>query len=42
MIGTDLGQEFDDNFVFPPGMVLVLERWCGRTARAATEARRSW
>jgi Xaa-Pro dipeptidase len=25
MIGTDLGQEFDDNFVFPPGMVLVLE-----------------
>jgi Xaa-Pro dipeptidase len=25
MIGTDLGAEFDDNFVFPPGMVLVLE-----------------
>ncbi len=25
MIGTDLGQQFDDNFVFPPGMVLVLE-----------------
>jgi Xaa-Pro dipeptidase len=25
MIGTDLGQEYDDNFVFPPGMVLVLE-----------------
>jgi Xaa-Pro dipeptidase len=25
MIGTDLGQEFDDNFVFPAGMVLVLE-----------------
>jgi Xaa-Pro dipeptidase len=25
MIGTDLGEEFDDNFVFPPGMVLVLE-----------------
>jgi Xaa-Pro aminopeptidase len=25
MIGTDLGQEFDDNFVFPSGMVLVLE-----------------
>ncbi|WP_445167913.1 M24 family metallopeptidase [Mycolicibacterium sp. Dal123E01] len=25
MIGTDLGQEFDDNFVFPEGMVLVLE-----------------
>lgn len=25
MIGTDLGVEFDDNFVFPPGMVLVLE-----------------
>ncbi|MDV3127864.1 Xaa-Pro peptidase family protein [Mycobacterium sp. 21AC1] len=25
MIGTDLGQEFDDNFVFPVGMVLVLE-----------------
>jgi Xaa-Pro aminopeptidase len=25
MIGTDLGAEFDDNFVFPEGMVLVLE-----------------
>jgi Xaa-Pro aminopeptidase len=25
MIGTDLGEEFDDNFVFPPGMVLVVE-----------------
>jgi Xaa-Pro aminopeptidase len=25
MIGTDLGEEFDDNFVFPTGMVLVLE-----------------
>ena len=25
MIGTDLGQVFDDKFVFPPGMVLVLE-----------------
>ncbi|MCV7317062.1 aminopeptidase P family protein [Mycolicibacillus parakoreensis] len=25
MIGTDLGQEFDANFVFEPGMVLVLE-----------------
>jgi Xaa-Pro dipeptidase len=25
MIGTDLGEEFDDNFVFPSGMVLVLE-----------------
>ncbi len=25
MIGTDLGQEFDDNFVFPVGMTLVLE-----------------
>ncbi|WP_102419566.1 Xaa-Pro peptidase family protein [Mycobacterium sp. 4858] len=25
MIGTDLGQEFDDNFVLEPGMVLVLE-----------------
>ncbi len=25
MIGTDLGEEFDDSFVFPPGMVLVLE-----------------
>jgi Xaa-Pro dipeptidase len=25
MIGTDLGEEYDDNFVFPPGMVLVLE-----------------
>ena len=25
MIGTDLGQEFDDNFMFPAGMVLVLE-----------------
>jgi Xaa-Pro dipeptidase len=25
MIGTDLGQEFDDDFVFPVGMVLVLE-----------------
>jgi Xaa-Pro dipeptidase len=25
MIGTDLGQEFDDNFVLPPGAVLVLE-----------------
>ncbi len=25
MIGTDLGEEFDDNFAFPPGMVLVLE-----------------
>ncbi|MGV0745980.1 M24 family metallopeptidase [Mycolicibacterium sp. XJ870] len=25
MIGTDLGQEFDDNFIFPAGMVLVLE-----------------
>jgi Xaa-Pro dipeptidase len=25
LIGTDLGDEFDDNFVFEPGMVLVLE-----------------
>ena len=25
MIGTDLGAEFDDNFVFPAGMMLVLE-----------------
>lgn len=25
MIGTDLGDEFDDNFVFPAGMLLVLE-----------------
>jgi len=25
MIGTDLGQEFDDGFVFPTGMMLVLE-----------------
>lgn len=25
MIGTDLGEEFDDDFVFPAGMVLVLE-----------------
>ena len=25
MIGTDLGQEFDDKFVFPAGMMLVLE-----------------
>jgi len=25
MIGTDLGQEWDDNFVFPAGMTLVLE-----------------
>ena len=25
MIGTDLGQEFDDAFVFPTGMMLVLE-----------------
>ena len=25
MIGTDLGAEFDDNFVFPAGMALVLE-----------------
>lgn len=25
MIGTDLGAEFDENFVFEPGMVLVLE-----------------
>ncbi|WP_445166202.1 M24 family metallopeptidase [Mycolicibacterium sp. Dal123E01] len=25
MIGTDLGQEWDDNFVFPPGMLLVFE-----------------
>lgn len=25
MIGTDLGEEYDDNFVFPPGMCLVLE-----------------
>jgi Xaa-Pro dipeptidase len=25
MIGTDLGEKFDDNFVFPVGMVLVLE-----------------
>ena len=25
MIGTDLGQQFDDNFVFPAGMLLVLE-----------------
>jgi Xaa-Pro aminopeptidase len=25
MIGTDLGEEFDDNFVFPVGMTLVLE-----------------
>lgn len=25
MIGTDLGSEFDDNFVFPAGMLLVLE-----------------
>ena len=25
MIGTDLGEEFDDKFVFPAGMTLVLE-----------------
>ncbi|MCV7197865.1 M24 family metallopeptidase [Mycobacterium angelicum] len=25
MIGTDLGEEFDENFVLQPGMVLVLE-----------------
>jgi Xaa-Pro dipeptidase len=25
LIGTDLGEEFDDNFVFPAGMALVLE-----------------
>lgn len=25
MIGTDLGAEFDENFIFEPGMVLVLE-----------------
>ncbi|GAB5896864.1 M24 family metallopeptidase [Mycolicibacterium mageritense] len=25
MIGTDLGEQFDDNFVFPAGMLLVLE-----------------
>ncbi|MFZ1162854.1 M24 family metallopeptidase [Mycobacterium sp.] len=25
MIGTDLGEEYDDNFVFPVGMALVLE-----------------
>ena len=25
MIGTDLGEEFDDGFVLPAGMVLVLE-----------------
>lgn len=25
MIGTDLGDEFDDNFVLAPGMILVLE-----------------
>jgi Xaa-Pro aminopeptidase len=25
MIGTDLGEAFDDNFVFPAGMLLVLE-----------------
>jgi Xaa-Pro aminopeptidase len=25
MIGTDLGEKFDDNFVFPSGMLLVLE-----------------
>ncbi|MGH3958190.1 M24 family metallopeptidase [Mycobacterium sp.] len=25
MIGTDLGDQFDENFVFEPGMVLVLE-----------------
>ncbi|VEG56974.1 peptidase M24 [Mycolicibacterium aurum] len=25
MIGTDLGQDWDDNFVFPPGMLLVFE-----------------
>jgi Xaa-Pro dipeptidase len=25
MIGTDLGQEWDDNFVFPEGMLLVFE-----------------
>ena len=25
LIGTDFGEDFDDNFVFPTGMVLVLE-----------------
>ncbi len=25
MIGTDLGQEWDDNFIFPAGMLLVFE-----------------
>ncbi|OBK76270.1 Xaa-Pro peptidase family protein [Mycobacterium sp. 1274761.0] len=25
LIGTDLGEEYDDNFVFPAGMALVLE-----------------
>ena len=41
MIGTDLGEEFDDNFVFSAGMVLVLEPG-GWMAPAATAARRSW
>jgi Xaa-Pro dipeptidase len=39
MIGTDLGEEFDDNFVFPAGMVLVLEPvvWEDRTGGYRSE-----
>ena len=39
MIGTDLGEEFDDNFVFPAGMLLVLEPviWEDRTGGYRSE-----
>ena len=35
MIGTDLGRDWDDNFVFPAGMLLVFEPvvWGGRHRR---------
>jgi len=38
---TDLGQEFDENFVLQSGMVLVLEPVVWKTAPAAIAAKRS-
>jgi len=38
-IGTDLGEEFDDNFVFPSGMVPILEPvvWADGTGGCRSE-----
>lgn len=41
MIGTDLGQDWDDGFVFPAGMLLVFEPVVWEDGTGAIEVRRS-